>query len=136
MRANYKIGYGRPPRHARFRKGKSGNPKGRPKRAKNLPALLWELLYKRINVREGGRVQRISTWEAIFKQLIAKTIQGDPRARRDLLNCLEKFGYFEGQMDDPQSSQYGAIVYLPHNHREPLDEQDVIEEPDAKEETE
>ena len=25
-----KVGYGRPPRHSRFTKGQSGNPKGRP----------------------------------------------------------------------------------------------------------
>ncbi|MDB5317781.1 MAG: hypothetical protein JWO26_370 [Rhodospirillales bacterium] len=30
---NYKVGYGRPPQGTRFKKGQSGNPKGRPKGA-------------------------------------------------------------------------------------------------------
>ena len=28
---NYAVGYGRPPSHSRFRKGVSGNPRGRPR---------------------------------------------------------------------------------------------------------
>ena len=27
----YEVGYGKPPKHSQFQKGKSGNPKGRPK---------------------------------------------------------------------------------------------------------
>lgn len=33
-RARYAVGYGRPPRHTRFKKGQSGNPAGRPKKEK------------------------------------------------------------------------------------------------------
>ncbi|MGJ3627161.1 DUF5681 domain-containing protein [Sphingomonas sp. MMS24-JH45] len=32
----YEVGYGKPPIHARFQKGQSGNPKGRKKGSKNL----------------------------------------------------------------------------------------------------
>ena len=31
-RTDYEVGYGRPPSHTQFKKGLSGNPKGRPKR--------------------------------------------------------------------------------------------------------
>ena len=40
----YEVGYGKPPRHTRFPKGRSGNPKGRPPRSKNIGALLTRAL--------------------------------------------------------------------------------------------
>jgi hypothetical protein len=42
--AGYEVGYGRPPKHTRFRKGQSGNPKGRPKGAKAFNTIVRETL--------------------------------------------------------------------------------------------
>ena len=36
----YDVGYGRPPAHARFKPGKSGNPRGRPTGRKNLTTVI------------------------------------------------------------------------------------------------
>jgi hypothetical protein len=38
--SDYPVGYGRPPRQTRFRKGQSGNPVGRPRGAQNLATLI------------------------------------------------------------------------------------------------
>ena len=35
MERKYAVGYRKPPTHSRFKKGKSGNPKGRPKGSRN-----------------------------------------------------------------------------------------------------
>lgn len=35
-KSDYKAGYAKPPHHGRFKPGQSGNPKGRPRGAKNL----------------------------------------------------------------------------------------------------
>ena len=35
MSDDYEVGYGNPPKHTRFPKGQSGNPKGRPKGRRN-----------------------------------------------------------------------------------------------------
>ena len=45
----YAVGFGKPPRRTRFCKGQSGNPKGRPRGAKNLATLMEKVL------KEPGR---------------------------------------------------------------------------------
>src|SRR5689334_24983502 len=51
---DYEVGYGRPPRHTRFAKGQSGNPRGRPCGAKNFTTLLEEALNEPVTVTENG----------------------------------------------------------------------------------
>ena len=46
------IGYCKPPKHSQFKPGRSGNPRGRPKGAKNETTILREILNKRIAIRE------------------------------------------------------------------------------------
>jgi hypothetical protein len=87
-RGDYAVGYGRPPKHTRFKPGYSGNPKGRPKGTKNLKADLMEELSERISVSEGGKSKKLSKQRALLKSLAAKAIKGDARAINILLNLI------------------------------------------------
>ena len=82
------VGFGKPPVHSRFRKGCSGNSKGRPKGTKNLRTDLTEVLQERITVTEGDRKVRMSKQRAIVMTLIAKTLKGDSRITTTLLNTM------------------------------------------------
>jgi len=64
---HYEVGYGKPPRHTRFKKGQSGNPRGRPCGSKNLSSLLSEALNEPVIVAENGRRRKISKRQAIIK---------------------------------------------------------------------
>src|ERR1700722_3483085 len=44
------VGYGKPPRRTRFRKGVSGNPKGRPKGSKNLASIFRKISHEKVQV--------------------------------------------------------------------------------------
>lgn len=63
------IGYKKPPSKSRFRKGMSGNPRGRPKGSKNLATLMKRALSEKVAVHENGRRRMISKAELISKQL-------------------------------------------------------------------
>jgi hypothetical protein len=91
------VGYGRPPRHSRFKKGQSGNPKGRLKSTKNLKTDLNEELQEMIVVREGTRTIKISKQRAIVKTMIAKTLKGDGRAATTLTNMMLRVLDFPNQ---------------------------------------
>ena len=86
MPADYEVGYGRPPSRTRFRKGQSGNPRGRPKGARNLATDLAEELGEVIEVRENGTVRRISKQRAMVKSLAAQTLKGNARATAQLFS--------------------------------------------------
>ena len=61
--SDYKVGYKKPPLHTRFKKGQSGNPRGRPKGSKNFSTLLAEALNEPVIVAEDGKRRRISKRE-------------------------------------------------------------------------
>jgi hypothetical protein len=65
-----RVGYGSPPKHSRFKKGRSGNPKGRPPNSRNFDSLLNEELEQKISVTERGATRRITKREAIAKRLV------------------------------------------------------------------
>jgi hypothetical protein len=82
---DYDVGYGKPPRHTRFKKGRSGNPKGRPKGAKNSTTLLNEALSEPVVITHNGRRKTVSKKQAIMMQIVNKAASGDHRAIQLLL---------------------------------------------------
>jgi hypothetical protein len=88
QKRDYEVGYGKPPRHTRFEKGQSGNPRGRPKGSKNLPTLLTEALNEPVVVAENGRRRKITMRQAIIKQLVKRSATADLRAMKILLDMV------------------------------------------------
>jgi hypothetical protein len=82
------VGYGKPPSGTRFQKGRSGNPKGRPRnRRRDIP--YDTLLGQMVTVREDGRERRITAAEAFILQLTKKGLDGDGSSARAGLAAIE-----------------------------------------------
>ncbi|WP_425052792.1 DUF5681 domain-containing protein [Psychromarinibacter sp. S121] len=88
---DYEVGYGKPPKHSRFKKGQSGNPRGRPKGAKGFKASLKRELATKVTVRDGNREMKISKAEAAAKRLMANALKGNMRALGMLASFDDEF---------------------------------------------
>jgi hypothetical protein len=96
-RSAYEVGYGRPPTHTRFKPGRSGNPKGRPKGAKNEASILREILEHQIPLQEGGRIRKISIRKAILLKMADGALKGDTRKAAFV---LDRYSRAEGDTTD------------------------------------
>src|SRR4051794_11146433 len=100
------VGRGRPPEHSRFKPGQSGNPRGRPKRSKNMATLLDAALSETVIVNENGSRKKLSKRELVVKQAANKAAAGDPRM---LLLLMKAFGgSAEADTVTPSSSVLGT----------------------------
>jgi Family of unknown function (DUF5681) len=82
---SYEVGYGKPPRSTQFKKGVSGNPNGRPKKAPDFDAELIREFKSLITINDNGRRARISKFQGIVKQLTNKALTGNISALRIFL---------------------------------------------------
>jgi hypothetical protein len=87
----YPIGYGRPPVESRFRKGESGNPRGRPRGTKtaSAKAVVLQEAYRPITVREGDDVLTLPAIQAVMRQLVRLAAKGNGPAQRKLIDMVQ-----------------------------------------------
>lgn len=90
--SSYAVGYRRPPKATQFKKGESGNPRGRPKGSRTVGAVLQDILRQKIAVTENGRTRRLSALEVILRRLANDAMRSEPRALKLLLALYDRYG--------------------------------------------
>ena len=89
--SDYEVGYGKPPKEHRFKKGRSGNPKGRTKKKKNMATVMKDLLERPMTIRQNGQERRVTFSEAFVHRLAARSLEGSPRDMIALMKAIHDY---------------------------------------------
>ncbi|MEQ8289313.1 MAG: DUF5681 domain-containing protein [Gammaproteobacteria bacterium] len=109
---NYEVGYKKPPKHTQFKKGQSGNRKGRPKGSKNAKQLAHEIANELIMVRDkNGKLIKKTRFGLLLENLTTSGIKLDVPAARLVFNILKTTGY----LDEPDKSdtRKSGVLLMP-----------------------
>ena len=125
----YEVGYGKPPKHTRFKPGQSGHPSGRPRGQLNFRTVVREALKEKVTMREGDRTRTVSKMDAIIQVTFNKALKGDAKGLVAFLQLIRWAGLMDEQPELSATESIGeddeAIVtgYLerhglkPHKER-------------------
>lgn len=141
--------YRSPPVEHQFKKGTSGNPKGRPKKnavqpgfgarggglEDRLATVALEEATRPVTVREGDKVSEVPAMQALLRTLIRSGAQGDTKAARQVLELIARAEtgrttYAKETLESALSykEKYGPL--FEKHAREGIDPPDVYPHPD------
>ena len=106
--ASYEIGYGKPPKHTRFKPGQSGHPSGRPRGQRNFRTAVREALKEKITIREGDRTRTVSKMDGIIQVTFNKALKGDPRGLVAFLQLVRWAGLMDEEPELSSAESIGA----------------------------
>ena len=103
----HSSGYMKPPKKSRFKRGKSGNPKGGPEQIDDPVDVIVKVLSRKVSVT--GRKRRITMHEALIRKLRELALSGDRQAIKLVASILkiaapERPNRFRIQMRDARVS--------------------------------
>jgi len=94
--SGYEVGYRKPPKHSRFKKGVSSNPKGRPKgKPPAVGDVVDNVLDAPAEYREGGKTKKATRRELTLRNFVRLALRGDVKAAETLLKLrahAQRFG--------------------------------------------
>ena len=110
-KGDYEVGYKRPPKETRFKKGNNANPQGRPRGSKNLATLLEEALNTQVETVEDGTRRRRTKRDVVIAQLVDQSANADLRATKLLLDMLHKLERAPASAAETTSSNPEIDIY-------------------------
>lgn len=104
------TGYKHPPTKTRFQKGRSGNPRGRPKESRNVVTVLSEALNQPVTLRQDGKSRQVTKGDAVIGVLLNMASKGERRAVDAVINLL---GKIERLVEPPEERKNVGVMVVP-----------------------
>ena len=79
---SYEVGFGKPPERTRFKKGRSGNPKGRPRKKPDLYSELTKVLRENVTITVDGQQEKVKVQQALLRRLRDEALRGELWAQK------------------------------------------------------
>jgi hypothetical protein len=106
----YEVGYGKPPKANQFRKGRTGNPRGKRQGGENTISAFKRIVSKRVKIKDGEQVRTIALAEAVILKNYNAALQKNPFAMSNIYRLAEDAGEF---VDFTDAKQVGRPIAVP-----------------------
>ena len=107
----YEVGYGKPPAETRFRKGQSGNPRGRPAGRKRVKDLIVDEIYRLVQEGDTERGKKLPAIQAVLRSQVKLALKGHGPAQRAVIKLAidadESEAEIEPKEAEPQPQSAG-----------------------------
>jgi hypothetical protein len=104
------VGYGKPPKANRFRKGRTGNPRGKRQGEENITSAFKRIVSKRVKINDGEKVRTMTLAEAVILKNYSAAVQKNPFAMSNIFRLAEDAGEFA---DTTDPKQVGMPIAVP-----------------------
>lgn len=112
MSDDYEVGYGKPPQSGQFKKGQSGNRKGRPPKTDLDAASVVAVLDGPVRIKTGGGEDDMPAFEASVRKLASRAINnGDIQAGLQFLRLCDQYEVITAA-PEPVS---GGVLWIPNS---------------------
>jgi hypothetical protein len=106
----YEVGYGKPPKANRFRKGRTGNPRGKRQGEENTISAFKRIVSRRVKIKDDEQVRTITLAEAVILKNYNAALQKNPFAMNNIFRLAENAGEF---VDTTDPKQVGRPLFVP-----------------------
>ena len=106
----YEVGYGKPPKANQFRRGRTGNPRGKRQGEENTISAFKRIVSKRVKINDGEKVRTITLAEAVILKNCNAAVQKDAFAMSNIFRLAEQAGEF---VDFTDAKQVGGPIAVP-----------------------